>query len=266
MLGTNSKEIQEIDIALGRWLAENTPQEALIAVDDIGAITFLSGRQIVDMNGLVSPEVWPAVEAADALARDQVLTRILSDLEPDYMAAFPLWRWNIATNPDVAQPLFHVRTDTHTIIFQQDAYVYETTWPYLAAAEPQQEKPAVFGEAIKLAGFDLPEGGAGSLVLYWQSLAPLEQDYDVFVHLIDESGNLAAQVDRQPLNGLTPTSSWQTGDLIRDPIELPTAAELAPGEYEIKVGFYMRETGERLPVSGAPAPDNALLLDTITVP
>jgi hypothetical protein len=266
MLGTNSKEIQEIDIALGRWLAENTPQEALIAVDDIGAIAFLSGRQIVDLNGLVSPEVWPAVEAGEGLERDQVLTRILSELEPDYMAAFPLWRWNIASNPDVARPVYHVRTDTHTIIFQQDAYVYETTWPYLATAEPQRAETAVFGEAIKLAGFDPPEGGSGMLTLYWQSLAPLEDDYDLFVHLIDESGKLAAQVDRQPLNGLVPTSSWQVGDLIRDPVELPLGAQLAAGEYDVFAGLYLRETGQRLPISGAAAPDNALYLDTLTIP
>ena len=44
MLGTNTKEIEEIDVALGHWLAENTPQDALIAVDDIGAIAYISGR------------------------------------------------------------------------------------------------------------------------------------------------------------------------------------------------------------------------------
>ncbi|MGB1251014.1 MAG: hypothetical protein ACPG8W_10400, partial [Candidatus Promineifilaceae bacterium] len=37
MLGTNSREILEIDVALGEWLRDNTPPDALIAVDDIGA-------------------------------------------------------------------------------------------------------------------------------------------------------------------------------------------------------------------------------------
>jgi arabinofuranosyltransferase len=266
MLGTNTREIQEIDVSLGRWLAENTPQEALIAVDDIGAIAFISGRQIVDMNGLVSPEVWPAVNAAEDLERDQVLTRVLSQAQPDYMAAFPLWRWNIASNPDVAQPLHHVRTGTHTIIFQQDAYVYETAWPYLAAAEAQHEQSAVFGERIKLLGYDLAPAAPDELVLYWESLTPTAEDYDVFVHLRDESGGIATQVDRQPLSGLAPTSIWEQGDIIRDPITLPETADLAPGEYDILVGFFLRETGQRLAISGVDAPDNALLLDTITIP
>ena len=266
MLGTNTKEIQEIDVALGRWLAENTPQEALIAVDDIGAITFLSERQIVDLNGLVSPEVWPAVAAEEGLARDQVLTRILSEVEPDYMAVFPLWRWNIAANPDVARPVHQVRTDTQTIIFQQDAYVYETTWPYRTDVEPQHEAAAVFGDAIRLLGHDLPGDAFEEVVLYWESLAPTDKDYDVFIHVRDASGTIVGQVDRQPLSGLAPTSSWRPGDLVRDPVPLPFASGLAPGTYEIVLGLYLRENGQRLPLSGASAPDNAFLLDTVTIP
>ncbi|MFN2161820.1 MAG: hypothetical protein ACK2UN_07095, partial [Candidatus Promineifilaceae bacterium] len=265
MLGTNAREVEEIDVALGRWLAENTPQEALVAVDDIGAITFISGREIVDMNGLVSPEVWPAVRAKEGLPRDQQLTRILSQQKPDYMAAFPLWRWNIATNPDLATEVHHVRTETQTIIFQQDAYVYETTWPYLDEIQPQQSQTAVFGDGIKLAGTDLAVDDAVNLILYWQSLAPVSEDYDVFVHLLDASGAPVAQNDRQPLSGLAATSVWRPGDLIRDPVTLPLPEDLAAGEYTILLGMYLRETGERLPVSGAAAQDNALLLETIQI-
>ena len=265
MLGTNAREVEEIDVALGRWLAENTPQEALVAVDDIGAITFISGREIVDMNGLVSPEVWPAVRAKEGLPRDQQLTRILSQQKPDYMAAFPLWRWNIATNPDLATEVHHVRTETQTIIFQQDAYVYETTWPYLDEIQPQQSQTAVFGDGIKLAGTDLAVDDAVILILYWQSLAPVSEDYDVFVHLLDASGAPVAQNDRQPLSGLAATSVWRPGDLIRDPVTLPLPEDLAAGEYTILLGMYLRETGERLPVSDAAAQDNALLLETIQI-
>ncbi|MFN2206413.1 MAG: hypothetical protein ACK2UT_10900 [Candidatus Promineifilaceae bacterium] len=265
MLGTNTREVEEIDVALGRWLAENTPQEALIALDDIGAITFISGREIVDMNGLVSPEVWPAVRAGEGLPRDQQLTRILSQQKPRYMVAFPLWRWNIASNPDVATAVHHVRTDTQTIIFQQDAYVYEMTWPYLEEARPQHTQTAVFGGGIKLAGYDLAAGDAVSLVLYWESLAPVAEDYDVFVHLMDASGKLVAQNDRQPLSGLAATSVWRPGDLIRDPVTVTLPEDLDAGEYTLRLGIYLRETNERLPVSGAAAQDNALLLDTIQI-
>jgi len=41
----------------GRWLADNTPQDAVIATHDIGAIAFYSRRKVVDIVGLVLPEV-----------------------------------------------------------------------------------------------------------------------------------------------------------------------------------------------------------------
>ena len=41
----------------GRWLAKNTKPGAVIATHDVGAIAFYSGRKVVDMVGLVEPEV-----------------------------------------------------------------------------------------------------------------------------------------------------------------------------------------------------------------
>ncbi|MFN2137386.1 MAG: hypothetical protein ACK2UK_15605 [Candidatus Promineifilaceae bacterium] len=266
MLGTNTREIEQIDVALGRWLAANTPPDALIAVDDIGAITFISGRRIVDMNGLVSTEVWPALDAPDQLTRDRRLARILSASNPDYMAAFPLWRWNIATNADVAMPVYHASTDTHTIIFQQDAYVYDMSWPYVTAAQPAVAMDATFGETVGLLGYDLSGGEETGLMLYWQSLVPTAVDYDIFVHLLNGAGEIVAQVDRQPLSGLAPTSFWQPGDIVRDPYTIPVPSDLPPGDYQIQVGLFDRQTGARLPYTRPPEHGDALPLTFVTIP
>lgn len=266
MLGNNTREVQDIDVALGMWLAENTPPDSVIAVDDIGAIAYISGRRIVDMNGLVSPEVWPATRAVEGLPRSQILTRILSQEQPEYMAAFPLWRWDMVTNTAVAQPLYQVRTDTQTIIFQQDAFVYETTWPYLAEADPQHDVRAKFGEGIELLGYDIEVGNPMQLVFYWQSETAVPDSYDVFVHLLDEQGEIVAQVDRKPVDGLVATDIWQPGDIIRDPVSLPLPADLPAGSYEMQLGVYLRESGERIPVDDLGASGNALLLEPVIIP
>lgn len=266
MLGTNTQEILDIDVALGEWLAANTPPDALVAVDDIGAIAFISQRRIVDMNGLVSPEVWPAVRAPEGLARSQLLTRILSQSRPAYMAAFPLWRWDIVTNAPVAEPLYRVETATHTIIFQPEAAVYAMTWPYLEEATPQNRVDATFGEAIGLLGYDLAVDESLDLTLYWQSETAVDQSYDVFVHVVDAAGDIVAQADRPPVGGLAATDVWQPGDLVRDPLTIALPADLPPGRYEIRVGLYQRESGARLPVRGAAATADALPLATFTWP
>jgi hypothetical protein len=266
MLGHNSDEILEIDVALGQWLAENTPPGALVAVDDIGAITFLSQRRVVDLNGLISPQMWPALRQPVGLPRSQVTTRILSRLQPDYMVAFPLWHWEIATNPAVAEPVHQVQTDSHTIIAGQEAVVYRTTWPYRKRVSPQVVREVMLGDAIRLLGYDLalPEPGEQSLnlTLYWHSVEDVSTAYDVFVHVLDEEGQIVAQADRKPVHGLASTPLWQPGDIIRDPYRLELPSDLAAGTYAVQAGMYLRQTGVRLPVSDERATNDAIPLGT----
>lgn len=54
-----SRSMQQVNVKLGRWLGENTPADAVVAVENIGAIGYYSGRKILDMNGLVTPAVIP---------------------------------------------------------------------------------------------------------------------------------------------------------------------------------------------------------------
>lgn len=49
--------VRECYLELGAWLAENTPPEAVVAALDIGALGYGSDRRILDLMGLVSPEV-----------------------------------------------------------------------------------------------------------------------------------------------------------------------------------------------------------------
>ncbi|MDY6875600.1 MAG: glycosyltransferase family 39 protein [Chloroflexota bacterium] len=138
--------------------------------------------------------------------------------------------------------------------------------------------PAVFtdcrlGDAITLIGYDLEmeppsaSGGAGEvhLTLHWVSLTSLERDYIVFVHLVGPDGALAAQADGPPVGGDYPTSLWAPGEIIADG-RLISMEGLPPGTYDLRVGMYLLETGERLPVfdvQGARLSADAILLDTL---
>jgi hypothetical protein len=111
---------------------------------------------------------------------------------------------------------------------------------------------ANFAQAILL-GYDLdpPAPGPGStlhLTLYWQAQAEMEQDYTVFVHLLDAEGLLVAQHDSQPGGGSLPTSSWLEGEVIADEHPLRLDPNLPPGSYRLEVGLYLWPTMERLPV------------------
>jgi hypothetical protein len=119
---------------------------------------------------------------------------------------------------------------------------------------PRSATKVHFGDQAALIGYDvLPEQPRAestlSVILYWQSLAPMSRDYTVFLHLMDQEGSMVAQIDEQPQQGDYPTSFWRTGEQIRDMHIFPLPSTLAPGTYALHVGLYCLPSGERLPIT-----------------
>ncbi len=119
---------------------------------------------------------------------------------------------------------------------------------------PQYPLSVTFGQKIALRGFDYD---AGKLTLYWQALDEMNERYSVFVHLLDATGNIAAQRDSEPQNGLAPTTSWLRGEVIVDDYALDVPR--APGAYTLIVGLYQPATGARLDL-GDGASDHIVLM------
>jgi hypothetical protein len=132
------------------------------------------------------------------------------------------------------------------------------------------ESHPVFGEMAQLIGYTVePETGqAGQpvrLTLYWQALASMPHDYTVFVHLRRPAGGKVSQADHRPLGALYPTSLWPVDTLIRESSDLFLPADLSPGEYELWVGMYLLETGERLPVRDDTSGENAVWVGKLKI-
>jgi len=67
IFGRDVQMIQSEMVAASRWLAEHVPPDQLLAVHDIGAVGYFAPRPMLDLAGLVSPEVIPIIRDADAL-------------------------------------------------------------------------------------------------------------------------------------------------------------------------------------------------------
>lgn len=128
-------------------------------------------------------------------------------------------------------------------------------------SQPEVEISAQFGEAIELTGYSLTETDSQwQLTLFWRSLAPTSVDYTVFVQLRDADNANLQGWDRQPLDGLYPTSQWSPGTTLPDPhrLDLPPAA--LDGKHRLALGLYQLETGERLPLQADTSGENALFI------
>ena len=116
---------------------------------------------------------------------------------------------------------------------------------------PPQRVNAHLEGRVELVGYALSETPAAdsrlmTVTLYWKALAPLEDDYTVFVHLAPPGAPPTAQSDSQPRGGSYPTSYWDAGEVVVDEHVLQIPEDIPPGEYQLLTGMYLLETGDRL--------------------
>lgn len=72
-------------VRVARWIEGETPPGAMVAAHDIGAIGYYGGRQLIDLAGLVTPEVVPVMRDEERLAA------FIVDAGVDYLVTFPSW-------------------------------------------------------------------------------------------------------------------------------------------------------------------------------
>jgi hypothetical protein len=83
----NVKNITEMQVTTARWLRDHVPPDSLLAVNDVGAIAVITGMQVLDMVGLVSPETLACLTIERA--RDRSWSRCIWEAArragPDYL-------------------------------------------------------------------------------------------------------------------------------------------------------------------------------------
>jgi len=138
---------------------------------------------------------------------------------------------------------------------REESVTIDYIWVTKGKEEPRPQYPweANLGDKVALLGYDLEvkearPGDTLHLTLYWQAQREMDEDYTVFVHLIDGEGTIWGQKDGWPEGGFYPTSFWDPGEVVRDQYDLVIDPPALPGLYRFEVGLYLLATGERLPI------------------
>ncbi|RIK44429.1 MAG: hypothetical protein DCC55_02465 [Chloroflexi bacterium] len=120
----------------------------------------------------------------------------------------------------------------------------------------RQPTPAVvnFQDELHLLSYHLEKtnwrpGDEIPVRLYWWAAQAPQVNYKLFLHLaeLDDSGKVA-QLDTEPMMGFSPTTRWESGELVVDELRLPLDSEVKPGRYRLLVGVYHPETVQNLAV------------------
>ncbi|TEU15808.1 MAG: hypothetical protein E3J25_03430, partial [Anaerolineales bacterium] len=129
--------------------------------------------------------------------------------------------------------------------------------PILAAEDvPPSAQPfsATYGGVMRLLAHQVgtPEVRPGESIpvtLYWQALAPMDEDLSIYIHVFGWHGQPLGQRDSYPGGGTYPTSMWSVGDVVRDTFLVPIRSDAeGPVAAKVEVGLYHLDTMQNLPV------------------
>jgi arabinofuranosyltransferase len=113
------QNINAMQVHLGYWVEGNVPKTARIAVNDIGAIAFFSRREVIDLMGLVTPEIIPYRRQGEG-----GVIRYLKEACPQYVIIFPAWFPRLAASADTLEPVYRVRLERNEVAGAAEMVVY----------------------------------------------------------------------------------------------------------------------------------------------
>ncbi len=139
----------------------------------------------------------------------------------------------------------------HEIVLGEIGYFAQPRTFGAADINPKTTYDIIWDDSIALADYDVT--GTDSTILHldvrWHALKRPTESYKVFAHVRKAgSGEIVSQADTIPRNWTYPTDWWEANEIITDTLSIPLN-DLGPGPFELWLGFYNEESGERLPLS-----------------
>ena len=113
------QNINAMQVHLGHWVDSHVPPRARLALNDVGAIAYVSRRQVIDLMGLVTPEIAPYRRRGEAGVIDFV-----SRTCPDFVIVFPDWFPDLTARRSLLEPIYAVRLTRNVVAGGPEMVVY----------------------------------------------------------------------------------------------------------------------------------------------
>jgi hypothetical protein len=141
----------------------------------------------------------------------------------------------------------------HGRMFEDRVYAGESyirVQGYLTDNHPCFEVPTLtdpldvtFGGRLQLLGRSargdsVVAGHDWSVDLYWRARRASAEDDRIVMEMVDAHRQPWARVDEMPLGNAYPTSRWQAGEVLRQPIRMHVPAGVAGGLYTVQIMVY----------------------------
>jgi hypothetical protein len=152
--GFNCENILHQQVKVGRWIDRNLPRDAIVGINDAGALAYYGKRRTVDMIGLTT-EGFARVYRSGLGCLFEHLRRLPPGQLPTYFAIypdwFPYWRQSGILGPEI----FRAHLAVNTICGGTDKVVYPATWIDVRGTDEPEESADAIGEKRRVDSLDL---------------------------------------------------------------------------------------------------------------
>jgi len=172
-------------------------------------------RQVLSRMAAQHPRLWLAVEFHDRDAVQEWLTR----------------------NGYLVERFAITDQTLYLFAFPRD----EGARRLINASEVAQKGPVAL-RSYSVTPQPVPSGEILHLTLRWRADEQPRENYKVALRLVDSEGHVYVSVDRPPVDGFTPTSRWQPGEVVEDRYGLLLPPGTPPGAYRLQVKLYEEQS------------------------
>jgi hypothetical protein len=132
------QNVDDSDVAMAHWIGARISPEAVLAVNDVGAIKYFLPNRILDLAGIIDPEVPRYMDEASKQGRNyqEGVLRFLAETRPDYMVIFPYWFPDLAADEARFTPLHRIEIPQNITMGGDDLVLLATPWTRYPLAEP----------------------------------------------------------------------------------------------------------------------------------
>ncbi|MEO1082955.1 MAG: hypothetical protein AAFY88_01800 [Acidobacteriota bacterium] len=119
--------VEDSDVRAALWLRSRLPPDALLAVQDVGAMKFFLPNPVIDLAGLVSPEIVPILRADDGVYWEERLARHLAERRPDYLVVFSQ-SYPMLSSPQGFERVTSFTVENNVTMAGDELVVLKTPW------------------------------------------------------------------------------------------------------------------------------------------
>jgi len=113
------QNINAMQVHLGHWVADHVAPGASLALNDIGAIAYISRRPVIDLMGLVTPDILPYRREGEG-----GVARYIAERCPDLVIVFPAWFPALTSRSDLLLPMYRVELPRNEVAGAREMVVY----------------------------------------------------------------------------------------------------------------------------------------------